>query len=98
MKASEEKFSKLREVYSKLRTEHIQLLRMEGEGRKKLQEVTREVKTAEDKAEEEAKKVIHLKMELEEAKALSVSSYYHNIYISTCTCTYTPTVCNYVWV
>lgn len=37
VKASEEKFVKLREVYSKLRNEHIQLLRTEGEGRKKLQ-------------------------------------------------------------
>ena len=37
VKASEEKFVKLREVYTKLRTEHIQLLRTEGEGRKKLQ-------------------------------------------------------------
>ena len=35
--ASEEKFVKLKEVYSKLRNEHIQLLRTEGEGRKKLQ-------------------------------------------------------------
>ena len=37
VKASEEKFVKLRDVYTKLRTEHIQLLRTEGEGRKKLQ-------------------------------------------------------------
>lgn len=40
VKASEEKFVKLREVYSKLRNEHIQLLRTEGEGRKKLQVYT----------------------------------------------------------
>ena len=36
VKAAEEKFLKLREVYTNLRTEHISLLRKEGEGRKKL--------------------------------------------------------------
>lgn len=36
-KASEEKFVKLREVYQKLRTEHIVLLRTNGESQKTLQ-------------------------------------------------------------
>ena len=35
-KAADEKFTKLREVYQKLRTEHISLLRTNGEISKKL--------------------------------------------------------------
>ena len=38
-KAAEDKFVKLREVYQKLRTEHITLLRTDGEVQKKLQTV-----------------------------------------------------------
>jgi huntingtin interacting protein 1 len=69
VKASEEKFVKLREVYSKLRNEHIQLLRTEGEGRKKLQVTTKKVGQVEKKAEEEGERVTQLRAELEEAKA-----------------------------
>ncbi|CAI7993005.1 Huntingtin-interacting protein 1 [Geodia barretti] len=67
--ASEERFVKLKEVYSKLRNEHIQLLRTEGEGRKKLQVTTKKVDQVEKKAEEEADRVTQLRAELEEAKA-----------------------------
>jgi huntingtin interacting protein 1 len=67
VKASEEKFVKLREVYSKLRNEHIQLLRTEGEGRKKLQEATKQVKETQNKVEEEAERVTQLRAELMEA-------------------------------
>lgn len=41
-KSSEEKFVKLREVYQKLRTEHIVLLRTNGETQKSFQSVEKE--------------------------------------------------------
>lgn len=47
-KASEEKFVKLREVYQKLRSEHIVLLRTNGESQKQLQSVEKEKSTAEE--------------------------------------------------
>lgn len=67
VKASEEKFVKLRDVYSKLRNEHIQLLRTEGEGRKKLQKADKLVDESKKKVEEETERVTKLKAELEEA-------------------------------
>ncbi len=47
-RASEEKFSKLREVYQKLRGEHIQLLRTDGEVKKTVQSMEAERMEAED--------------------------------------------------
>jgi hypothetical protein len=47
-KASEEKFSKLREVYQKLRSEHIVLLRTNGEAQKTLQVKEKEKSTMDD--------------------------------------------------
>lgn len=41
-KAADEKFVKLREVYQKLRAEHISLLRTNGETQKKLQSLVKE--------------------------------------------------------
>ena len=79
MKASEGRFVKLREVYTKLRNEHIQLLRTEGEGRKKLQTVTKQVETAQKKAEEETERVTQLQAELEEAHTVFVCSHTHMI-------------------
>ena len=56
-KMVEEKFSKLREVYQKLRTDHIQLLRENGETQKKLKtlDVQMEQREASAKASEEEK-------------------------------------------
>lgn len=46
-KAADEKFVKLREVYQKLRGEHIVLLRTNGETQKKLQTVEKAMVDAE---------------------------------------------------
>ncbi len=48
--AAEEKFSKLREVYQKLRSEHITLLRKSSEQTKQLSTVTQTVTEHEDQA------------------------------------------------
>ena len=47
-KATDEKFVKLREVYQKLRGEHIQLLRDSGETHKQLQQIEKEQQAAEE--------------------------------------------------
>ena len=47
-KASEEKFVKLRDVYQKLRSEHIVLLRTNGETQKQLQSVEKQSSTQEE--------------------------------------------------
>jgi len=47
-KASEEKFSKLRDVYQKLRSEHIVLLRTHGESQKQEQVAQQEKGEAEE--------------------------------------------------
>ena len=52
IKASEQKFSHLREVYQKLRTEHITLLRSNGETQKKL------TKTEKDLLNEETSRMV----------------------------------------
>ena len=46
-KAAEEKFVKLREVYQKLRSEHIVLLRTNGETQKKIQATENSAQEAE---------------------------------------------------
>lgn len=55
----EEKFAKLREVYQKLRTDHIQLLRENGETQKKLKAVDAQMEqreaSAKVRAEEKGK-------------------------------------------
>ena len=50
-RASEEKFTKLRDAYQKLRTEHIDLLRTNGESQKQVQVAQKEKGEADEKAE-----------------------------------------------
>lgn len=61
-KAAEEKFVKLREVYQKLRTEHITLLRTDGEVQKKLQtaEKTAQEMEADQKVRNSPPSIFHL--------------------------------------
>lgn len=49
-KASDEKFSRLREVYQKLRSEHIVLLRTNGESQKQAQSAVKEKEEVEEKS------------------------------------------------
>ena len=49
-KAGEEKFVKLREVYQKLRSEHIVLLRTNGETLKQVHAIEKDKLTVEDEA------------------------------------------------
>ncbi len=54
-KANEEKFVKLRDVYQKLRSEHIVLLRTNGEAQKRLQTTEKESTTKDDQAKVRAR-------------------------------------------
>jgi len=67
-KAAEEKFVKLREVYQKLRSEHIVLLRTNGETQKKIQTTENSAQEAEAERMRLEGKVNSLSLELEEVK------------------------------
>lgn len=67
-KASEEKFVKLRDVYQKLRSEHIVLLRTNGETQKELQVKEKEKSGTEEEMQKLEGKVVSLTNEIEEIK------------------------------
>lgn len=67
-KAADEKFVKLREVYQKLRGEHITLLRTNGENQKKLLTVEKAKMDAEGEAKDLEQKIATMSLELEEIK------------------------------
>ena len=48
--AAEDKFSKLRDVYQKLRTEHITLLRKSGDSQKQLQTANQSIEDKEEQS------------------------------------------------
>ncbi|KAL5477182.1 hypothetical protein EMCRGX_G023936 [Ephydatia muelleri] len=67
-KMVEEKFAKLREVYQKLRTDHIQLLRENGETQKKLKAVDAQMEQREASAKALEAQVNTLSLQMEEAR------------------------------
>lgn len=67
-KAAEDKFTKLRVVYQKLRTDHISSLRTNTENAKKLQTASQDAEGIETEKQDLEMKVLNLTLELDEVK------------------------------
>ena len=67
-KEAEKKFTQLREVYQKLRGDHIQLLRQSGETKKQLATIEKSVSDGQAEQKNLERKITSLTMQLEEAK------------------------------